>query len=33
MSVDQEAVWAIVGDDLPVFKQAVMEILVGMQGR
>jgi uncharacterized protein with HEPN domain len=27
MSVDLEAVWAIVGEDLLVFKQAVTEIL------
>ena len=33
MSVDLEAVWAIVGDDLPGFKQAVTEILAGMQDR
>ena len=33
MSVDLEAVWAIVGDDLPEFKQAVTEILAGMQDR
>jgi len=33
MSVDLEAVWAIVGKDLPGFKQAVTEILAGMQDR
>ena len=33
MSVDLEAVWAIVGDDLPELKRAVTEILAGMQGR
>jgi uncharacterized protein with HEPN domain len=31
MRVDLEAVWAIVRDDLPEFKQAVAEILAEMQ--
>jgi len=33
MRVDLEAVWAIVRDDLPEFKQAVAEILAEMQDR
>ncbi|SAI88976.1 hypothetical protein MBBA_2130 [Methanoculleus bourgensis] len=33
LRVDLEAVWAIVRDDLPEFKQAVAEILAEMQDR
>lgn len=33
MSVDLEAVWAIVEEDLPILKQAVTEILAGVQDR
>ncbi len=33
MSVDLDAVWAIVEEDLPVFRQAVAEILAEMQDR
>jgi len=33
MSVDLEAVWAVVEGDLPVFKKAVVAILVRMQDR
>jgi len=31
MSVDLEAVWAIVEDELPEFRQAVAAILAGLQ--
>jgi len=33
MKVDLEAVWAIVRDDLPEFKRAVVEILAVMEDR
>jgi len=33
MSVDLEAVWAIVEEDLPILKQAVTGILAGVQDR
>ena len=33
LRVDLEAVWAIVRDDLPEFKQAVAEILAEMKDR
>lgn len=33
MSVDLEAVWAIVEDELPKFRQAIVGILVRLQDR